>query len=70
MVLGDLERTHLLHDLDVILGRCTALEEVLTVAAWRSGTNPSEWTEKRLSAIRGAVTELAEQVKTSPIDGD
>lgn len=70
VVLGDSEKAHLRHDLEAILGRLTAVEEILTVAAWRSGTSPSEWTEKRLAAARSATGELLERVLAHPIDGD
>lgn len=70
VVLSDAERTRVRSDLETIAGRVRAVEEGLQIAAWRAGTNPSEWTEKRLSVLLEVVNELATAVDAAPSDGD
>lgn len=70
VVLSDTEKARLIVDLERTLGLVVGVEETLTVAAWRSGTNPSEWTEAQLDGIRDGATRLLEQVRRTSIDGD
>lgn len=70
VVLSEGDRQLLARDLETLLGRVVAVEETITLAAWRSGTNPSEWTQKRLDVIRAHAVELAEAVQRSPAAGD
>lgn len=70
VVLDSSDRARLVQLLDEIAGRTIALEETLAVAAVRSGTSLSAWTEARLDALRDAVAELRGQVLHAPLDGD
>lgn len=70
VVLALSERELLVRDLEEVLRRATVVEDVLTVSAWRSGTNPSEWTDLRLARLREAAGELLEAVRKARVGSD
>lgn len=70
VVLDRHDRRELLAALERVLGLAAVLEDHLTVAAARSGTVPSAWTESRLDALRDAATELRGAIVHAPLDGD
>lgn len=70
VVLDRADRQLLADALDRLLGLVVVVEEHLTVAAARSGTVPSAWTEARLDGLRAAASELRGQVLRAPLDGD
>jgi hypothetical protein len=69
-VLTSSERARIQKELVLIEASTEVVLEHLTVAAARSGTGVSEWTEARLDALIGAARELHDQVAVAPIAGD
>lgn len=64
------DRARLLDELEGMVAHHQTVEEHLTVAAYRSGTTLSAWTESRLDTIRQAVSELREKVAAAPVRAD
>jgi hypothetical protein len=70
VVLTHSERVRIQRELVSIAAGTEVVVEHLQVAAARSGTAPSAWTEARIDAILDAVRQLGEQVIRTPVAGD
>ena len=64
------ERARLLDELEGIRAHLETVEEHLTVAAYRGGATLTARTERRLEAMREAVSGLRATVDRAPIEGD
>lgn len=70
VVLLNSERSRLLTELEGIAAHLETVEEHLTVASYRSGVTLTARTERRLDAIREAVSGLRATVQSAPVGGD
>lgn len=70
VTLRNSERARVLDELAQILARAATVEEHLEVAAARSQSVTSVWTEDQLNAMIGAARRLRDAVERAPLDGD
>lgn len=70
VVLTQDERELITRRLDKILIHTTQVKNILQVAAIRSGTELSAWTEARLDELDEANAALSRAVETAPLTGD